>query len=185
MRRRRVSAGGGRQAPPSQRGTADRVRRITRNGQAPRRYGQVVGLEAIQPEQEEIQEPESASDQVLPSEYSQSTQADIKFPPSTITNESDAYTQSATMEPTSRPASSQQSSTCSQAGFSLQDIRHVTESTIIATIHCPDVGYCLFGISLVTHIPYHVPCIFLIVIVSYWVVFPFARLFTPLCPCIQ
>ena len=58
----------------------------------------------------------------------------------------------------------------------------VTESTIIATIHCPDVGYCLFGISLVTHILYHVPCTFLIVIVSYWVVPSFARLFTPLAP---
>ena len=41
------------------------------------------------------------------------------------------------------------------------------ESTIIATIHCPDVGYCLFGNPRVMHIPYHVPCIFLIVIVSY------------------
>ena len=38
----------------------------------------------------------------------------------------------------------------------------VTESTIIATIHCPDVGYCLFGNPLVTHIPYHVPCTFLL-----------------------
>ena len=35
-----------------------------------------------------------------------------------------------------------------------------TESTIIATIHCPDVGYCLFGISLVMHTPYHIPCTF-------------------------
>ena len=56
----------------------------------------------------------------------------------------------------------------------------VTESTIIATIHCSGVGYCLFGISLVKHIPYHVPCTFPIVIVSYWVVPSFARLFTPL-----
>ena len=62
---------------------------------------------------------------------------------------------------------------------------NVTESTIIATIHCPDVGYCLFGISLVTHILYHVPCTFLIVIVSYWVVLSFTRLFTPLTPCTQ
>ena len=62
---------------------------------------------------------------------------------------------------------------------------YVTESTIIATIHCPDVGYCLFGISLVTHILYHVPCTFLIVIVSYWVVLSFARLFTPLASCTQ
>ena len=46
----------------------------------------------------------------------------------------------------------------------------VTESAIIATIHCPDVGYCLFGISIVTYIPYHVSCTSLIVIVSYWVV---------------
>ena len=56
----------------------------------------------------------------------------------------------------------------------------VTESTIIATIHCPNVGYGLFGISLVTYIPYHVPCTFPIVIVSYWVVLSFARLFTHL-----
>ena len=61
----------------------------------------------------------------------------------------------------------------------------VTESTIIATIHCPDIGYCLFGISLVMHIPYHVPCTFPIVIVAYWVVFSFARLFIPLAPCTQ
>ena len=43
----------------------------------------------------------------------------------------------------------------------------VTESTIIATIHYPDIGYCLFGISLVMHIPYYVPCTLPIVIVSY------------------
>ena len=61
----------------------------------------------------------------------------------------------------------------------------VTESTIIATIHCPDVGYCLFGVSLLTHILCHVPCTFLIVIVSYWVVLSFARLLTPLAPCTQ
>ena len=61
----------------------------------------------------------------------------------------------------------------------------VTESTTIATIHCPDVGYCLFGISLVTHIPYYVSCTFPIVIVSYWVVLFFARLFTPLASCTQ
>ena len=60
---------------------------------------------------------------------------------------------------------------------------NVTESTIIATMHCPDVGYCLFGISLVTYIPYH--CTFPIVIVSYWVVLSFVRLFTPLAPCTQ
>ena len=59
---------------------------------------------------------------------------------------------------------------------------NVTEATIIATIHCPDVGYCLFGISLVTHILYHVPCTFLIVMVFYWVVLSFARSFTPLAP---
>ena len=47
----------------------------------------------------------------------------------------------------------------------------VTESTIIATIHCFDVGYyCLLGNPLVAHISYHAPCTFLIVIVSYWVV---------------
>ena len=61
----------------------------------------------------------------------------------------------------------------------------VTESTIIATIHCPYVGYCLFGISLVTHIPYYVPCTFPIAIVSYWVVLSFTHLFTPLVPCTQ
>ena len=37
----------------------------------------------------------------------------------------------------------------------------VTESTIIATIHCSDVGYCLFRNPLVTHIPYHVPSLLL------------------------
>ena len=30
---------------------------------------------------------------------------------------------------------------------------YVTQSAIIATIHCSEVGYCLFGISLVTYIP--------------------------------
>ena len=64
-------------------------------------------------------------------------------------------------------------------------VARITESTIITTIHCPDVGYCLFGISLVTYISYHVSCTFLIVIVSYWVVPSFARLFTPLAPCTQ
>ena len=39
--------------------------------------------------------------------------------------------------------------------------RGVTESTIIATIHCSDVGYCLFRNPLVTHIPYHVPSLLL------------------------
>ena len=61
----------------------------------------------------------------------------------------------------------------------------VTESTIIATTHCPDVGYCLFGISLVTHISYHVPCTFLVVIVSYWIVLSFARLFIYFFSCTQ
>ena len=28
--------------------------------------------------------------------------------------------------------------------------KDVTESTIIATIHCPDIGYCLFGNPLVS-----------------------------------
>ena len=37
----------------------------------------------------------------------------------------------------------------------------VTESTIIATIHCSDVGYCLFRNPLVMHIPYHVPSLLL------------------------
>ena len=37
----------------------------------------------------------------------------------------------------------------------------VTESTIIATIHCPDVGYCLLRNPLVTHISYHVPSLLL------------------------
>ena len=62
---------------------------------------------------------------------------------------------------------------------------NVTESTLIATIHYTDVGYCLFGISLVTYIPYHVSCTFPIVIVSYWIVLSFARLFTPLAPYTQ
>ena len=59
------------------------------------------------------------------------------------------------------------------------------ESIIIATTHCPDIGYCLFGIHLVMHIPYHVLCTFSIAIVSYWVTLSFARLFTPLTPCTQ
>ena len=50
------------------------------------------------------------------------------------------------------------------------------ESTIIATIHCPDVGYFLLENPLVTHIPHHVPSTFLIVIVSYWVVLSLVRL---------
>ena len=37
----------------------------------------------------------------------------------------------------------------------------VTESTIIATIHCLDVRYCLFRNPLVTHISYHVPSLLL------------------------
>ena len=37
----------------------------------------------------------------------------------------------------------------------------VTESAIIATIHCSDVGYCLSRNPLVTHIPYHVPSLLL------------------------
>ena len=37
----------------------------------------------------------------------------------------------------------------------------VTQSTIIATIHCSDVGYCLFRNPLVTHISYHLPCLLL------------------------
>ena len=41
------------------------------------------------------------------------------------------------------------------------DAGTVTESTIIATIHCPDVGYCLFRNPLVTHISYHVPSLLL------------------------
>ena len=64
-------------------------------------------------------------------------------------------------------------------------IGFVTESTVIATIHCLDVGYYLFGISLVMHIPYHVPCTFPIVIVFYWVVLSIVRLFTSLAPCTQ
>ena len=59
---------------------------------------------------------------------------------------------------------------------------NVTESTIMATIDCPEIGYCLFGISLVMHIPYHVPCTLPVVIVSYWVVPSFACLFSPLAP---
>ena len=59
----------------------------------------------------------------------------------------------------------------------------VMESTIIATIHCPDSGYCLFGTPLVTHIPDHVSCTFCFVIVSYEVIPSFARLFTLLAPC--
>ena len=37
----------------------------------------------------------------------------------------------------------------------------VTESTVIATIHCSDVGYCLFRNPLVTHIPYYVTSLLL------------------------
>ena len=69
--------------------------------------------------------------------------------------------------------------------FFPQSILGVTESTIVAIIHCPDIGYCLFGISLVAHILYRVPCTFLVLIISYWVVLSFARLFTPLAPCTQ
>ena len=38
---------------------------------------------------------------------------------------------------------------------------NVTESTIIATIHCSEVGYCLFRNPLVTLISYHVPSLLL------------------------
>ena len=55
----------------------------------------------------------------------------------------------------------------------------VRESTIIATIHCPDIAYCLFGNPLVMPIPYHVPCFFLIVIVSFWVVLSLVHLLAP------
>ena len=41
------------------------------------------------------------------------------------------------------------------------EMRGVTESTIVATIHCPDVGYCQFRNPLVTQIPYHVPSLLL------------------------
>ena len=44
----------------------------------------------------------------------------------------------------------------------------VTESTIIATIHCFDVGYCLFRNPLVTHIPYHVPSLLLQFPIGYY-----------------
>ena len=37
----------------------------------------------------------------------------------------------------------------------------VTESTIIATIRCFDVGYCLFRNPLVMHISYHIPSLLL------------------------
>ena len=37
----------------------------------------------------------------------------------------------------------------------------VMESTIITTIDCSDVGYCLFRDPLVMHIPYHVPFLLL------------------------
>ena len=47
------------------------------------------------------------------------------------------------------------------AGRKDVECRRVTESTIIATIHCPDVGYCLFRNPLVTHISYHVPSLLL------------------------
>ena len=138
MPQRRVSARGGSQAPSSQRGTSDRVRRITRNHQAPHRSGHIVDLETIQLEREEIQEPESASDQVLPSKYSQSTQADIELMPATIANQSDAYTQSATMEPISRPASSQQLTSGSQVSISLQDMRQLLRT------HEQDIVDCVF-----------------------------------------
>ena len=55
-------------------------------------------------------------------------------------------------------------------------LQNVMESTSIATIHCPDVEHFLFVIPLVTHIPYHVPCTFLIVIVSYWVILFLVRI---------
>lgn len=45
----------------------------------------------------------------------------------------------------------------------------VTECTIINTITCPDVGFCLFGNPQVIHILYHVPFTFLIDRVYYWV----------------
>ena len=72
---------------------------------------------------------------------------------------------------------------CSGFMHLLCTIHGVTESTIIATIHCPDIGYCLFRNPLVTHIPYYLPCIFLILIVSYWVVLSLVRVSAPLASC--
>ena len=50
----------------------------------------------------------------------------------------------------------------------LQPYLTVTESTIIATIHCPDVGFCLFRNPLVAHIPYHVPSLLLYFPIGYY-----------------
>ena len=50
----------------------------------------------------------------------------------------------------------------------LQLLNSVTESTIIATIHCLDVGYCLFRNPLVTHIPYHLPSLLLQFPIGYY-----------------
>ena len=45
-----------------------------------------------------------------------------------------------------------------------------------------EVGDCLFRNPLVMHIPYHAPCTFHIVIVSYWVLLSFVRLLAPRAP---
>src|SRR6201996_2761694 len=62
---------------------------------------------------------------------------------------------------------------------------NVTESTIIATIHCPDVGYCLFGISIVN--ANFLPCsLYLPYCYSFLLgsTFPCSPIFSP-CPCTQ
>ena len=70
-------------------------------------------------------------------------------------------------------------------GIRWRKAQTVTESTIIATIHWPDIRYCPFRNPLVTYIPYHVPCTFLIVIISHWVVLFLVHLSAPLAPCTQ
>ena len=60
----------------------------------------------------------------------------------------------------------------------------IIESCTITAIYFPLMGYCLFGISLVTHISYQVSCIFLIIMVN-WIVLSFADLFTSLTLCTQ
>src|SRR5205807_9948259 len=104
MPRRRAPARGGCLAPSSQRGTPGRVRRNTRNRQAPHRYGQVVEPKSIESEREESQELESLRDEGLPSEYSQTQRENTQPNSHDGHNSNNTYSQ----RPTNRPASPRQ-----------------------------------------------------------------------------
>ena len=128
MPRRRVPTRRGQLAPPNERGTPGRVRRHIRNRQAPCRYGQVAEPDAIQTDREETEELESVSNEVLPSEYSESLQSSINPSPPGSHNESDTYAESVIREPTTPPISERQSTTGPNEAISLDDMRQLLRS---------------------------------------------------------